>query len=189
MTDYELCEKDPHYFITNYMKLPNGGDFLFEKEHLEILDELESIEKLIYKNTRRQNGKTTLAAAYMLWASIFKKSYTDYIIMSPNHNNSKNILDAFRYMNEHLDSSIKLKFKKNSSTYVELSSGISLMLGNQNSLLGRKVDFAYLDEGDYIPNIEVVLDKLFLHANVKQTLLLTTGKENDYKTRLCLNGS
>ena len=103
------CTIDPVYFAANYcfIRSVTKGGILF--------DTFEYQERLIeaYHNNRycvalmpRQSGKTTCAAAYILWFAMFNRDST-ILIVSNKREAAHEIMTYIRYMYENCDDFIR----------------------------------------------------------------------------------
>ncbi len=91
------CKSNPEYFITKYVMIqhPTRGAIKFDmydyqKRLIKVYNESDRVVGLM----PRQSGKTTAAAAYLLWWAMFKKNQT-ILITSKDHDGAKDVMERF----------------------------------------------------------------------------------------------
>lgn len=156
LDEYEKCANDPIYFIKNYIKVvhPDRG--------LVLMDLYEYQERMIlaYHNnkrviflTARQQGKTTVSAAYFVWYIIFndRKSVA---IMANKQATADEIMDRVRLAYENLPKWLQQGVETWNRRSVVLDNG-SKVFGAATSLSGTRgktVNLLYLDEFAFVEN-------------------------------------
>ena len=97
--ELELCLDDPLYFIENFLKVqhPIKGSIplvLYPYQH-EMISAYHN-HRFCVSLTGRQMGKTTVAAAYLLWRAMFTND-TKILIAANKFNQAMEIMDRIRY--------------------------------------------------------------------------------------------
>ena len=98
------CSDDPVYFIENYCRIVSldGGVvpfimFDFQREMIRLFSE----HRFILANLARQNGKSTIVAAYLTWFAIFNPTKT-IAVLANKGDMAQEIMDRIRFMIENL---------------------------------------------------------------------------------------
>ena len=99
MLELLQCEDDPIYFITTFMKIqhPTKGSvpFVMYPYQYEMVDAFHN-NRFCCALTGRQMGKTTVAAAYLLWRAMFNPD-TTILIAANTYNQALEIMERVRY--------------------------------------------------------------------------------------------
>ena len=102
--EYQKCSKDPVYFIDNYCMIVTLD---FGIQPFKLYDCQKTKIKLIHDNRKvilmegRQQGKTTSAAAYILWYTIFQESKS-VAILANKSTTAREIMSRYQLMYEYL---------------------------------------------------------------------------------------
>jgi len=98
------CANDPKYFILNYVMIqhPTRGSVKFAMyDYQERLVDVYNTSDRVIAMLPRQAGKTTTAAAYLLWWAIFKDDQT-VLITGKDHDGAKEVMGRLWYAYEEL---------------------------------------------------------------------------------------
>lgn len=165
LDEYEKCANDPIYFIKNYVKVvhPDRGLVLMELyEYQERMINAYHNNKRVIFLTARQQGKTTVSAAYFVWYIIFndRKSVA---IMANKQATADEIMDRVRLAYENLPKWLQQGVEVWNRRSVVLDNG-SKVFGAATSASGTRgktVNLLYLDEFAFVENnmAEAFLDR------------------------------
>lgn len=157
LIEIQKCMTDPIYFIENYFKVihPDKGSVLMK------LYDYQKKMILTYHNNRRvvamasrQLGKTTTAAAYILWYSIFHDLKTSAILAN-KQSTAFEIMDRIKFGYEGLPLWLQQGVKTWNRGSVVLENG-SQFFGaatSKSAIRGRSISgILMMDEGAFIPN-------------------------------------
>lgn len=150
------CKQDPVYFITNYVKVihPDRGIVL-----MELYDYQERMVRAYHENKRvifmtaRQQGKTTVSAAYFIWYVLFNDQKS-VAIMANKQATAFEIMDRFRLAYENLPKWMQQGVVRWNRGSVELENG-SKVFGaatTASGTRGKTVNILYLDEFAFVEN-------------------------------------
>ncbi len=102
--EIKKCAIDPIYFIDNYcyiVTIDHGIQLLklwdFQKDYIHAIHN----NRMLIVMLSRQMSKTTVAAAYILWYTIFQSNKTVAIVANKEEN-AKETLSRYQLMYEHL---------------------------------------------------------------------------------------
>jgi len=160
-TQWELeelwkCREDPVYFMCNYVKiidldkgLVNFNLFEYQKEMLQCMVD----NRFSIMCTARQMGKTTLVAAYLLWAALFNDSYT-IAILANKADQSREIMARLQLMYENLPFWLQPGVRTWNKGDILLGNGTVIFCAatSGSSIRGRSVNLVYLDEFAFVQN-------------------------------------
>jgi hypothetical protein len=115
--------------------------------------------KLIHDNRKvilmegRQQGKTTSAAAYILWYTIFQESKS-VAILANKSNTAREIMSRYQLMYEYLPIWMQQGIKVWNKGDVELENGSKVFTSatTASGIRGKSVNMLYIDEAAIIPN-------------------------------------
>jgi len=149
-----LCIKDPLYFAENFFTIQTfrGADkfrpYEFQKEIIKTFHDYKNVVAL----TARQMGKTTCAACYILWKSIFQDNQT-ILILAQLERQALEIMHRVRYAYEELPEWIKpgvITYNKGS---IEFDNGSRILsrATSPNAARGLSLSLLYLDEFAFVP--------------------------------------
>lgn len=153
LEELEKCQNDPLYFIENYVYIQSkGGAVLFKPYDYQ----REMIKNFMnYDNnvmlTSRQMGKTTCAAAYLLWYAMFSETKT-ILLLGNVLATAKEIMERIQFAYEMCPDHIRdgvLKYNVQSITF-ENKSRIIARATTPAAARGLSVNLLYLDEFAFV---------------------------------------
>ena len=108
----------------------------------------------------RQQGKTTVAAAYILWYTLFQESKT-VAILANKASTAREIMSRYQLMFEHLPSWMQQGVKTWNKGDIELENGSVVFTAATTAagIRGKSVNLLYIDEAAIIPN--TIADQFF----------------------------
>ena len=149
------CINNPVYFIENYCNVqhPVKGRmrfalYPFQQELIAIYNDFRySIAML-----PRQTGKSTTAAAYLLWYAMFKPDST-ILVASNKYLGASEIMTRLRFAYETLPEWIKAGVTSYNKGSVEFDNGsrIVAQATTENTGRGMSLTLVYLDEFAFVP--------------------------------------
>lgn len=151
-------ETGPEYFITNYIYIQHST---LGRQKLQLFPFQLELIKSYHKYRRsvnmvgRQTGKTTIAAAYLLWYAMFNDDAT-ILIASNKYDGAQEIMHRVRYAYEsvpdHIRAGVKVYNKR--SMDFDNNSRIVATTTTENTGRGMSLSLVYLDEFAFVePNI------------------------------------
>lgn len=155
LKEYVRCSQDINYFISTYVKIINLDKGLvpfrlypFQEEMVNTIHE----NRYSVIKTCRQAGKTTTAAATILWYVLFNSEYT-VAILANKQATAKEILSRVQRAYENLPKWLQqgvLTWNKNS---IELENGSQIFASStaSSAIRGYSINFLYLDEFAFVP--------------------------------------
>jgi hypothetical protein len=154
--EYQKCSKDPVYFIDNYCMIVTLD---FGIQPFKLYDCQKTKIKLIHDNRKvilmegRQQGKTTSAAAYILWYTIFQESKS-VAILANKSTTAREIMSRYQLMYEYLPIWMQQGIKVWNKGDVELENGSKVFTSatTASGIRGKSVNMLYIDEASIIPN-------------------------------------
>lgn len=156
VNEYEKCADDPIYFIKNYVKVvhPDRGVVL-----MELYDYQERMIKAYHENKRvifltaRQQGKTTVSAAYFVWYILFNED-KKVAIFANKQTTADEIMDRVRLAYENLPKWMQqgVKTWNKRSIVLENGSKCSGFATSKGGNRGGSVNILYLDEFAFVEN-------------------------------------
>lgn len=157
------CVEDPIYFIDNYcyiVTLDHGiQPFKLYDCQKEKLETIHNNRKVIVMEGRQQ-GKTSVAAAYILWYTLFQDSKT-VAILANKASTAREIMSRYQLMFEHLPSWMQQGVKTWNKGDIELENGSVVFTAATTAagIRGKSVNLLYIDEAAIIPN--TIADQFF----------------------------
>ena len=157
------CVEDPIYFIDNYcyiVTLDHGiQPFKLYDCQKEKVETIHNNRKVIIMEGRQQ-GKTTVAAAYILWYTLFQESKT-VAILANKASTAREIMSRYQLMFEHLPPWMQQGVKTWNKGDVELENGSVVFTAATTAagIRGKSVNLLYIDEAAIIPN--TIADQFF----------------------------
>lgn len=154
--ELKRCAQDPVYFISTYVKVQHPVDGLIP---LELRDyQIEMVEA--YKDNRfnvvlsaRQTGKSAVAAAFLLWYSIFNFDKT-VLIASNKNSNAMEMVHRLRIAYENLPMWLKPGVTDDgwNKHSVGFDNGTRIIseATSENSGRGLSISLLYLDEFAFV---------------------------------------
>jgi len=154
--EYQKCANDPIYFIKNYVKVihPDRGIVL-----MDLYDYQERMIRAYHENKRvifltaRQQGKTTVSAAYFVWYVIFNDNKS-VAIMANKQSTAYEIMDRFRLAYENLPKWLQqgVTTWNRGSVVLENGSKVFGAATSSSGTRGKTVNLLYLDEFAFVEN-------------------------------------
>ena len=157
------CVENPTYFIDNYcyiVTLDHGiQPFKLYDCQKEKVETIHNNRKVIIMEGRQQ-GKTTVAAAYILWYTLFQESKT-VAILANKASTAREIMSRYQLMFEHLPPWMQQGVKTWNKGDVELENGSIVFTAATTAagIRGKSVNLLYIDEAAIIPN--TIADQFF----------------------------
>jgi len=180
--EYLKCKDNPTYFIDNYcmiVTLDHGiQPFKLYDCQKEKIDVIHNNRKVIIMEGRQQ-GKTTTAAAYILWYTVFQADKT-VAILANKATTSREILSRYQSMYEALPLWMQQGIKTWNKGDVELENGSKVFTAatTASGIRGKSVNMLYIDEAAIIPNqvAEAFFTSIFPVISAGQTtkILITS---------------
>jgi hypothetical protein len=157
------CADDPIYFIDNYCYIVTLDHGI---QPFKLYDCQKRKIKLIHDNRKvilmegRQQGKTSSAAAYILWYTLFQDSKT-VAILANKATTAREVMARYQLMFEHLPPWMQQGIKTWNKGDVELENGSIVFTAATTAagIRGKSVNLLYIDEAAIIPN--TVADAFF----------------------------
>jgi hypothetical protein len=154
--ELQRCKNDPVYFIRHYVKVvhPDKGIVL-----MDLYDYQERMVRAYHENKRvifltaRQQGKTTVSAAYFVWYILFNDNKS-VAIFANKQPTADEIMARVRLAYENLPMWMQQGVKTWNKRTVELENG-SKVYGRATSGSGNRggsVNILYLDEFAFVQN-------------------------------------
>ena len=154
--EYQKCSEDPVYFIDNYCYIVTLDHGL---QPFKLYDCQKKKLKVIHENRKvilmegRQQGKTTTAAAYILWYTIFQEAKS-VAILANKSSTAREIMSRYQLMYENLPMWMQQGVKTWNKGDVELENGSKVFTSatTASGIRGKSVNMLYIDEAAIIPN-------------------------------------
>jgi hypothetical protein len=154
--EYQKCSEDPVYFIDNYCYIVTLDHGL---QPFKLYDCQKKKLKVIHENRKvilmegRQQGKTTTAAAYILWYTIFQEAKS-VAILANKSSTAREIMSRYQLMYENLPIWMQQGVKTWNKGDVELENGSKVFTSatTASGIRGKSVNMLYIDEAAIIPN-------------------------------------
>lgn len=164
--EYKKCMDSIEYF-SKYITIPNiDKGFIpitLNDFQTKVVNRFEN-EKSFCECVERQSGKNTIAAIILLHESLLKE-YKVSAIMSSKVAFGADIIERILDMYERLPDFLKsnIKIVKCNKTWLEFSTGGTILAvgSNENQLRGRTISNLYIDNGDYISNLNKKLCEIY----------------------------
>jgi hypothetical protein len=155
LTDLVRCAEDPLVFMREFVKIqhPLKGAVPFELFPFQV-----DLVKGFHENrfcialTARQMGKTTCAAAYLLWKAMFTPD-TTILITANKLSQALEIMDRVRYAYENLPDYIRAGITEYNKGTVTFDNGSKITSRATSSDAGRglSITLLYCDEFAFVP--------------------------------------
>ena len=157
------CVKDPIYFIDNYCYIVTLD---YGIQPFKLYDCQKTKIKLIHDNRKvilmegRQQGKTTSAAAYILWYTLFQDNKSVAVLANKSAT-AREIMSRYQLMFEYLPPWMQQGIKTWNKGDIELENGSIVFTSATTAagIRGKSVNLLYIDEAAIIPN--TVADAFF----------------------------
>jgi hypothetical protein len=154
--EYIKCSQDPVYFVDNYcyiVTLDAGlQQFKLYDCQKEKIETIHNNRKVIIMEGRQQ-GKTTVAAAYILWYTLFQAS-KNVAILANKASTAREILSRYQLMYENLPLWMQQGVTTWNKGDVELENGSKVFTAATTAagIRSKSVNLLYIDEAAIIPN-------------------------------------
>lgn len=148
------CANDPKYFITNYCYIqhPTKGRMRFELFDYQY-DLVDSYHENRYSISMlaRQMGKSTCAAAYLLWYAMFIPDST-ILIAAHKFSGAQEIMSRIRFMYESCPDFIRAGATAYNKGSLEFDNGSRIIAQATTESTGRglSISLVYLDEFAFV---------------------------------------
>ena len=148
------CTLDPQYFITEYcwIQHPTKGRLKFDLFDYQcgLLDSYHD-NKYSIALISRQMGKSTAAAAYLLWYAMFMPDQT-ILIAAHKYSGAQEIMQRIRFAYELLPNFIRAGVTAYNKGSLEFDNGsrIVAQATTENTGRGLSISLAYLDEFAFV---------------------------------------
>lgn len=155
LDDFDRCIDDPVFFMENFVSIQTEGGsrrftpFDYQKEMIKNFGNHKNNIML----TARQMGKTTVAAAYILWFAMFKPDQT-ILLLGNQLSAALEIMGRIRYAYEDCPDHIRdgiVEYNKGTIVF-ENKSKIIARATSPTAARGLSVNLLYLDEFAFVPN-------------------------------------
>lgn len=153
LDELEKCTNDPIYFMENYVYIQSKGapvlfkPYEYQKEMVRNFQDFRNNVML----TARQMGKTTVAAAYLLWYAMFHETKT-VLLLGNVLATAKEIMERIQFAYEMCPDFIRdgvSKYNVTSMTF-ENKSRIIARATTPSAARGLAVNLLYLDEFAFV---------------------------------------
>jgi len=158
LTELVKCTQDPKYFIKEYcwIQHPVKGRMKFDlfDYQEELIDSYHDYRYSIALISR-QMGKSTAAAAYLLWYAMFIQDQT-ILIAAHKYSGAQEIMSRIRFAYETLPDFLRAGAVNYNKGSIEFDNGsrIVAQATTDNTGRGMSISLAYLDEFAFVrPNI------------------------------------
>jgi len=146
---------DPIYFISEYVWIqhPTRGRVRFELYDYQIeLINCYHENKYSINMLGRQMGKSTCAAAYLLWYAMFIPDST-ILIAAHKYTGSQEIMQRVRFMYENIPNWIKAGATSYNKGSIDFDNGSRIVSSTttENTGRGMSLTLVYLDEFAFVP--------------------------------------
>lgn len=150
------CRDDPSYFISNYIHVvhPDRGIVKMELYDYQkkMVDAYKNNRRVIFM-TSRQQGKTTVSAAFFVWYTLFHDNKSVGILANKQAT-ADEIMSRVRMMIEHMPKWLQrgvISFNKRS---VEFENGSKLFgaATSSSGIRGKSISILYMDEFAFVEN-------------------------------------
>ena len=155
MLDLAQCMADPKHFALNfcYIQHPVRGKMPFDLYNYQVglIDTYHDYRYSI-SLLPRQTGKSTCAAAYLLWYAMFRPDST-ILIAAHKYSGAQEIMQRIRYMYEMCPDHIRAGVTAYNKGSLEFDNGsrIIAQATTENTGRGLSLTLVYLDEFAFVP--------------------------------------
>jgi len=156
LKEFAACARDPIYFMEKflYVQHPTRGKipfaaYEFQKDLIKTYNENRNVIAMI----PRQSGKTTTAAAFLLWYATFNNDMT--ILIAANKFKAANeIMGRIKYAYEELPNHIRAGVVSYNVQSIQFDNGSRIVATTTTPDSGRgmSISLLYLDEFAYVKN-------------------------------------
>ena len=154
--EYKKCAEDPIYFITNYVWVVHvdNGPMVMELRDYQVryVNALHNNRHTI-ATAARQQGKSAIAIAYLLWVALFHEAKTIAIVANKAAT-AKMLMGRLRFAYERLPQWMQqgvVEWQK-MGFILENESSINAYPTSSSGIRGSSVSCVYWDEAAFVPN-------------------------------------
>lgn len=156
LEEFVRCAQDPIYFAEKYCKIVSLDKGLipfkmwdFQKDCMMHLWK----ERKVISMMGRQQGKTTITAAYITWHVIFNEQQ-NVALLSYKLAGAKEVLTRIKTMYENLPLFLQVGVTEWNKTSIELENGSKIFAAatSPNAVTGKSLNLCYLDEYAVVSN-------------------------------------
>ena len=149
------CSNDIEYFIRTYVKIISLDEGLIDFNMYSFQSEIAEMinnNRFSVIKTCRQAGKTTTAAAVILWYVLFEENYT-VAILANKLSTAREILSRVQRAYENIPKWLQQGVIQWNKTNIELENGSQILASSTAStaIRGYSINFLYLDEFAFVP--------------------------------------
>jgi len=155
LKELALCSINPLHFIRNYCYIqhPTKGRMPFELYDYQV-GLINSYNDYRYSISllSRQTGKSTCAAAYLLWFAMFQSDKT-ILVAAHKRDGANEIMTRLRYMYESCPDHIRAGVTAYNKGSIEFDNGSKIIAQatTENTGRGLSLSLVYLDEFAFVP--------------------------------------
>jgi hypothetical protein len=152
--ELQKCMESPLYFMENfiYVQHPVKGRMKFEpyEYQKEMIDVFHN-NRYAIALTGRQLGKTTVAAAYLLWYAMFVRDST-ILVASKSGGDSREIMIRIRFAYEELPDHIRAGAAEYNKQSIIFDNGSRIVSATttENTGRGMSITLVYMDEFAFV---------------------------------------
>jgi hypothetical protein len=159
--EFEKCSKDPVYFITKHIKIPEvGGSVKFKlyNKQIELVNNIMTEHYMAILKTR-QTGASTVIQAFLVWLGTFFENVVVGVI-SRDGPECTDFARKTMDMIDELPDWMRPKYVKKTEQSFILKTGFKLFASTvnpakpQNTLRGKSITFLVIDEAAFIGYID-----------------------------------
>src|ERR1035437_2934422 len=156
IAEYIKCKLDPIYFITTYIQVvhPDKGVVLMDLyDYQKRMVQCYKDNKKVVFLTARQQGKTTVSAAYFVWYILFHDN-KNVAILANKQSTADEIMYKVRLAYESLPHWLQQGVSNWNKRSIELENG-SRVFGSATSasgIRGKTINILYIDEYAFVDN-------------------------------------
>jgi hypothetical protein len=152
------CSSDPLYFIRKYIQLPSAANagthrVMLQTHHCDYVTTAKAAKSMIAMMPRG-SGMTTMSLAFILWEVLFRLNHKA-LIFGISNEITRDMYNIVTHMLFHIPAFLRPQIKGNRKSYIEFSTGSSLLFESMTSLnvmRGRTLSRIYLDSFAYAPD-------------------------------------
>lgn len=163
--EIDRCRNDIVYFANNYVKVirPDTGisPVTLNDFQVEVIEKYET-ENTFFLPSKRQSGKTTVAAIILLHQSLFQVSKMS-VVFANRKNDSDFVLDLIAEMYRRLPSFLtvsRLTSRTPRVLHFDNSCSVISAGSDPNCLRGLSSTTIYIDESDFVANLDAIVEMI-----------------------------
>jgi len=150
------CSQDHIYFIKNYIKIVNVDRGFIQFDLWPFQEEMINAfvnDRFTIAKMPRQVGKTTTAAAFILWSILFKDNYS-VAILANKMSQAREILSRIQRSYEALPKWLQQGVVEWNKGNIELENGSKVLAAatSSSAIRGTSQNLLYLDEFAFVPS-------------------------------------